>query len=295
MVKELNLRGTGVAMVTPFNKDGSIDFQNLENLTNHLIEGGVEYLVVLGTTGETATLDPSEQNQVLDSVLKFNNGRIPLIAGFGGNNTKAVCEAISNRSMDGISAILSASPAYNKPSQQGIFKHYEALAACTELPIIIYNVPGRTSSNVSPQTTLELAHSNSQFIAVKEASGSIEQGMEIVRNKPKNFLVLSGEDGLTLPMLACGFDGVISVVANAYPKMFSQMVREGLDGNFEHARKLHYPLLPLIDLLFEEGNPAGVKECLGHLGIGGTHLRLPLTSVSKDLSSRIKSLVSELK
>lgn len=272
-------RGTGVALVTPFNEQRQIDFDALERLVNHCVNGGVESLVVLGTTGESAVMTTEEKHAVLDFVIKINNGRASIVAGFGGNDTQAVIRAMDAYHFDGVDAILSVSPAYNKPTQEGIFQHFMEIEAVAPRPIILYNVPGRTSSNMTAATTLRLAHASDKFIAVKEASGNLAQCMEIVQNKPENFLVLSGDDNLTLPMLSFGMDGVISVVGNAYPRIFSDMVRLGLAGDFATARPLHYSLLKMIDLLFVEGNPAGVKAALEQQGICKQYLRLPLVPV----------------
>jgi 4-hydroxy-tetrahydrodipicolinate synthase len=286
--------GTGVALVTPFHK-GNIDFDALERLINHCINGGVEFLVSLGTTGESVTLSPSEQHQVLDFTVKIVNKRVKIVAGFGGNNTAAVIKAIQAYHFEGIDGILSASPAYNKPSQEGIFQHFMAIGAIAPKPIILYNVPGRTGSNMSAATTLRLANANPIFVAVKEASGNLEQCMQIVLGeKPKDFAILSGDDNLTLPMLALGMDGLISVVANAYPSDYSDMVRAGLAGNFEEARPLHYKYVDLINLLFADGNPAGVKKVLNLLGICSQDVRLPLVPANETIQKALEQKVSTL-
>lgn len=288
-------RGTGVALVTPF-KNGAIDFDGLERLINHNIEGGVEFLVSLGTTGESVTLTEKEKHAVLDFTVSVTAERIPIVAGFGGNNTTAVIESIKTYHFDGIAGILSASPAYNKPSQEGIFQHFMAIAKVSPCPIILYNVPGRTASNMSAATTLRLANASDKFVAVKEASGNLAQCMQIVNGKkPANFSVLSGDDNLTLPMLACGMDGLISVVGNAYPKLYSDMVRAGLAGDFEAARKIHYSLMDLVDLLFVDGNPAGVKHVLNCLDICGEELRLPLVPATAPTKNALNEIVSKLK
>ena len=286
--------GTGVALVTPFHK-GNIDFDALEHLINHCINGGVEFLVSLGTTGESVTLSPSEQHQVLDFTVKIVNKRVKIVAGFGGNNTAAVIKAIQAYHFEGIDGILSASPAYNKPSQEGIFQHFMAKGAIAPKPIILYNVPGRTGSNMSAATTLRLANANPIFVAVKEASGNLEQCMQIVLGeKPKDFTILSGDDNLTLPMLALGMDGLISVVANAYPSDYSDMVRAGLAGNFEEARPLHYKYVDLVNLLFADGNPAGVKKVLNLLGICSQDVRLPLVLANETIQKALEQKVSTL-
>lgn len=286
--------GTGVALVTPF-KNGKIDFEGLERLINHNIDGGVEFLVSLGTTGESVTLNEGEQHRVLDYTVEITKGRIPVVAGFGGNNTAALVESIQNYHFKGIDGILSASPAYNKPTQEGIYQHYMAIEKVAPRPIIIYNVPGRTASNITAATTLRLANASSKFVAIKEASGNLAQCMQIVNGKkPSSFSVLSGDDNLTLPMLACGMDGLISVVGNAYPREYSDMVRAGLAGDFETARKLHYLLMDLVDLLFVDGNPAGIKYTLECLGICTQELRLPLVPVTENTQKAIQKIVTQL-
>jgi len=283
-------RGLGVAMVTPFSADGSIDIPALEKLTNFLIEGGVDYLVVQGTTGESPVLSKEEKQTTLDVVAKTNNGRKPIVFGIGGNNTASVLNDLKTFKLENVDAILSASPYYNKPTQEGIYQHYKMLAEGTDLPIILYNVPGRTASNMSPDTTIKLANDFDNIIAVKEASGSMEQIMEIIQNKPKDFLVISGDDAITLPILSAGGDGVISVVGNGYPHAFGKMVDSCLTGDFEIGRKYHYEILPIINPLFSEGNPAGIKESLADQGIIESHVRLPLVSVSQALKDKIIAL-----
>jgi len=275
-------RGLGVAMVTPFKKDKSIDFEALETLTEHLVSNGTNYLVVMGTTGENPTISVSEQMDILNTVKKVNEGRKPIVLGVGGNNTRALLDRMSSVDWKGIDAILSVSPYYNKPNQEGIYQHFIKIADASEVPVIIYNVPGRTGSSISAETTLRLA-SHPNIIATKEASGDIEHCMAIIDNKPEGFEVISGDDSLTLPFLSVGMSGVISVIGNAYPKEFSQMVNYALEGNFENARYLHYKLLPLMTGIFMDGNPGGIKEVLKHLGICETHLREPLYPVSKEV------------
>lgn len=278
-------KGAGVALVTPFNADRSIDFPALRRLVQEQISGGTNYLVVQGTTGESPTLNSEEKKQVLETVLEVNNGKLPIVYGAGGNNTMAVAEAIKNIPK-GVDGILSVAPYYNKPTQAGYVAHYKVLADATDLPIILYNVPGRTGSNVLAETTLELAEIRN-IVAMKEASGNMEQIMEIIRCRPENFLVLSGDDAITLPLIAAGADGVISVVANSFPKQFSQMVTSALNGDFETARKLHYDLLPVTKLMFAEGNPGGVKIVLEELGWMKAFMRLPLMPVSDGLKAKI--------
>lgn len=286
------LKGTGVAIVTPFNSDKSVDYTSLEKLVNHLISNGINYLVVQGTTGESVTLSQTEKEETLAFIIKINNGRLPIVLGIGGNCTNTVVEAFKNTNTTGVDAILSVSPYYNKPTQEGIYQHYKAIAEISPLPIILYNVPGRTSSNILPATTLRLANDFENIIAVKEAAGSLEQCMEIINNKPAGFLVISGDDALTLPMIASGGDGVISVLANAFPKGFSDMVSAALNNDMVTARALHYTYFEMIHYLFVEGNPAGVKAALKELDITGDTVRLPLVNVSSETNNKIKELMA---
>ncbi len=287
-------RGTGVALVTPF-KNGKIDFDALEKVINFNINGDVDFLVSLGTTGESPTLSKEEKLNILSFTAEITNDRVPLVAGFGGNNTAAVIQAIKGFHFSKYDAILSVSPAYNKPTQKGIIKHFEAIVQEAPKPVILYNVPSRTGSNMTAETTLHLAHSNSKFMAVKEASGNQQQVMQIVKDKPNHFLVLSGDDLITLPMLSFGIDGVISVVANAFPKRFSDMVRFGLDDNFETARQLHFSLMDIIQLLFVDGNPPGVKAALEILGIGTKEVRLPLAEMPDHSYKKMETAIQQLK
>ncbi len=288
------IKGTGVALITPFDNLGQVDFNSLTNLLEHVITNGVDYLVVLGTTGESVTLNKQEKKQVIEHVIKINNARLPIVLGLGGNNTHEIIDQIQETDFSGIQAILSVSPYYNKPTQEGIYQHYKAIAEKCPLPIILYNVPGRTASNLLPETTLRLANDFKNIVAIKEASGNIEQVMKIIHHKPKDFLVISGDDSLTLPMIACGASGVISVVANAYPKEFSNLVNSSLDGDFESARVNHYHLLEIIETLFVEGNPAGVKAALKILKITNDGLRLPLVNVSANTFNRLSLLNEKL-
>lgn len=288
-------RGTGVAIVTPFKKDGSIDFKGLANVSNHIIKGKAEYIVVLGTTGESVTLSKAEKLDVVKCVVDTTKGRVPIVLGQGGNSTYDVVKGFDAFDFKHISAVLSVSPYYNKPSQQGIVEHYKAVAKASPKPIILYNVPGRTASNITADTTLTLAREVKNIIAVKEASGNMEQIMKIIKHKPKDFLVISGDDALTLPILACGGDGVISVVANAYPLGFSEMVRQALAGNYTKAQALHYKHTDIIEQMFADGNPAGVKEFLTILGVCDKHLRLPLVNVNKTVADKIKALAKGYK
>ncbi|MFN8153066.1 MAG: 4-hydroxy-tetrahydrodipicolinate synthase [Bacteroidia bacterium] len=287
------LAGTGVALVTPFHKNGSIDFKSLSRLVDHIIKGKCEYLVPLGTTGESVTLSADEKRAVIDCVLEANNKRVPVVMGLGGNNTQEIVSKLRHDSFEGISALLSVSPYYNKPSQKGIVQHYKMLAEESPLPLILYNVPGRTGSNMTVDTTLELARQKN-IIGIKEASGNPEQIMSIIRDRPAGFLVISGDDALTLPLIAAGADGVISVVANAYPKHFSEMVRLSIRHEMKKAQQLHYDLLPLIPLLFAEGSPSGVKCALKHLEICEEFVRMPLANISKTLAGKIISFCDNL-
>ena len=288
------LQGTGVALVTPFYEDYSIDFESLGKLIEHVIEGGVDYVVTMGTTGESATLDQDEREAIMDFTVSSVKGRVPVVAGFGGNNTRAVIRSIHNYSFKGIDAILSVSPYYNKPGQEGIYQHYKAISENCEVPIILYNVPGRTSSNISAETTLRLAEDFENIIAIKEASGNLEQCMQIVSAKPDDFLVISGEDALTLPMIAMGMDGVISVIANVEPRIYSSMVKLALEAQFDSARDFHYRAMKLIPLLFREGNPAGVKAALAAKGLMKNIVRLPLAPASEALQKEIEAVLKSL-
>lgn len=282
------LKGLGVAMVTPFNKNGEVDVKGLKALTEHLVLGGADYLVVLGTTGESVTLNKEEKKLVLDTVMASNNGRKPIVLGIGGNNTHEVAQQLSRVESHGISAILSVTPYYNKPSQNGLYEHYKALSEVSKIPIILYNVPGRTSVNLLPETVSKIAFECRNIIGIKEASGNVEQVMSVIQQTPKEFLIISGDDALTLPLIASGADGVISVVGNAFPKEFSSMIQAALNGNMEEARALHYRLLDIIHLLFKEGNPVGIKEVLAQLDICENYLRLPLVEASDALSDLLR-------
>lgn len=281
-------------MVTPFQADGAVDFSGLETVVNHIIGGGVEYLVILGTTGESATLNKQEKKDIWSSTVKFTNGRVPLVAGIGGNNTYEVLKSIEEFDTTGYDAILSVSPYYNKPTQEGIYQHYKAIAENSPLPIILYNVPGRTGSMVSAETTVRLAHDFKNVIATKEASGSFDQFNAIMRDKPEDFLFISGDDPVTLPMVAMGAAGVISVIGNAIPKAMSDMVRLCLKGDYANARPLHYSLIEFTRLMFTEGNPAGVKQAMKELGICGDEVRLPLTRVSSDTAAKISAELQKI-
>tara|TARA_B100000674_G_scaffold320570_1_gene267117 strand:+ start:1998 stop:2873 length:876 start_codon:yes stop_codon:yes gene_type:complete len=286
-----NLHGTGIAIVTPFLERGGVDFIGLEKILNHIIEGGVDYIVVLGTTGESVVLSADEKKAVTNFVNETVDGRKPLVIGIGGNNTCNVTDTIKTTDLHGYDAILSVSPYYNKPTQDGIYQHYKAISAASPIPIILYNVPGRTSSNMSAETTIRLAHDFDNIIGVKEASGDMNQIMKIIKYKPEGFLVISGDDGLTLPMIYMGADGVISVIGQAYPKEFSDMVRYALEGNQIVANKLHYQLLDLLDPLYCNGNPAGIKAALKIMGICGDRVRLPLLNVEKETYQKLEAFI----
>lgn len=288
----IKLSGLGVAMVTPFNANGAVDYPALQRITEHLVDS-CDFLVVMGTTGETPTLSVEEQRSVLDFIVEINNKRLPIVVGLGGNNTKALCERISNFDFTGVDAVLSASPYYNKPSQEGIFQHFTAVADASPKPIILYNVPSRTGSNMAASTTLRLAeHKN--IAAIKEAGGDLAQIDEIIRNKPEGFSVLSGDDGLTLAMIGSGADGVISVIGNALPKRFGGMVHQALFGQVLDANEMHHKLSPIIEAIFEEGNPAGIKSVMDILGLCGSDVRLPLVPATKKLRDKLYSCLADL-
>jgi len=286
------LRGTGVALVTPFKTNYEVDYGALEKVIDFVINNGVEYLVTLGTTGETPTLSKTEKIEIVDFTFVKVNNRVPVIVGIGGNNTRELISDLESYPLDRAAAILSSSPAYNKPSQDGLFEHYKALAKASPKPIILYNVPGRTSSNITASTTLRLADVEN-IAGIKEASGNMIQCMHILRDRPKDFLVVSGDDHLALPLIACGMEGVISVAANCFPKDFSEMIRQALNNNFEQAQCLHYKCLEGLDILFAENNPAGVKAFLSELGIIKNVLRLPLVPLSKPLNQSVKDFLSK--
>lgn len=289
-----SFRGTGVALVTPFHKDGSIDFDSLSKLIDHVVNNGVNYLVALGTTAETPTLSNEEKKQILAHVVKHNAGRVPVVCGMGGNNTSEIVSLIGEYDWTGVSGILSVSPYYNKPTQEGIYQHFKAIAQACKLPIILYNVPGRTSGNILPATAVRLANEFEHIVAIKEASGNMKQCMEYVQAAPAHFTILSGDDDLIVPQAAIGFGGVISVAANCFTKKFTTMVNAALNGDFVSARVLHYKLLKGIDLLFAEGNPAGVKCVLNEMNICGDTLRLPLVNVSENTKGAIQEYLKGL-
>jgi len=294
-MSQKSFNGTGVAIITPFRNDSSIDFKSLEKILEHIISGGVDYVVVLGTTGESVTLSKDEKKAVINYVIDTVDKRIPVVVGIGGNNTQEILNTIGATEYDNVDAILSVSPYYNKPSQQGIYLHFKAIATASPVPVILYNVPGRTGSNITAETTLKLAGEFNNIAAVKEASGNFAQIMQIIKYKPKNFQVISGDDALTLPMIAVGASGVISVVANAFPKEFAAMVNFALKGDLAKANALHYKLLDIINALFEEGSPSGVKAVLEILKIARNNVRLPLAPVSEKHYAKLDGLVKKMK
>lgn len=285
--------GTGVAIVTPFRKDGSVDFSSLGKLVDFLITNNINYLVVQGTTGESVTISKDEKDAIVNFIIEKNDGRVPIMLGIGGNSTYDVINKIKEQNFDGIDSILSVSPYYNKPTQEGIIQHYTEIANSSPVPVMLYNVPGRTSMNMTAETTLKLAEHKNIF-AMKEASGNISQMMTIIKNKPNDFLLISGDDGITLPVIAIGGVGIISVAANAFPKEMTEMVNNALKYNIIEAQKHHYKLLELFSALFEEGNPSGVKAALEIKGIISNHLRLPLIPVSQKLYDKINDLIKKL-
>ena len=288
------LRGLGVAMVTPFNADGTIDYVGLEKLINHLIDGGCDFLVSLGTTGETPSISDAERYKILDVTKTVNAGRIPIIAGFGGNDTAHVVKALNEYNMEGIDGILSVAPYYNKPNQEGLYLHFSAIAEACPVPIILYNVPSRTGCNIAAETTLRLANDYKNIIGVKEASGNFPQFMNILQHQPDDFIFLSGDDNLTYAMMAMGAEGVISVLGNSFPKEMSQMVHAVLDGDFPQAKTIHFQLLDLMQLIFKDGNPAGIKAILKIQGICGDVVRLPLANARPETFAEIEAAVEEL-
>lgn len=279
--------GTGVALVTPFKNDFSVDVEALTRIVNYVIDGGVEYLVVLGTTAESVTLSAEEKELVIATIVKANAGRLPLVLGVGGNNTAKVIKELKTRDFSNFDAILSVSPYYNKPTQEGIYQHFKAVADASPIPVILYNVPGRTASNMLPTTVARIANECKNVIGIKEAAGDIVQAMKLIQITPKEFLVISGDDMITLPMVLAGGAGVISVIGEGFPKDFSEMVRLGLQRKVDEAYQLHYKLADAIDMIFEQGNPAGIKEVFKSLGLSENTVRLPLVSVNDDLAKRL--------
>ncbi|HLV92584.1 MAG TPA: 4-hydroxy-tetrahydrodipicolinate synthase [Aequorivita sp.] len=287
------LVGTGVALITPFKEDFSVDVEGLKNVVNFNVENGIDYLVVLGTTAESATLSKEEKQLVIDTVVSVNNGRLPLVLGIGGNNTQEVISEMKAQNLSSFTAILSVSPFYNKPTQEGIYQHFAAIAKEAPLPIILYNVPGRTASNVLPSTVIRLANDFENIVAIKEAAGDIVQAMELISGCPKDFLVISGDDMITLPMVLAGGAGVISVIGEGFPKEFSKMVRLGFERKVDEAYDIHYKIAPAIDYIFQEGNPAGIKAVFKKLGICNDTVRLPLVGVSDCLRRNIDAFIEE--
>jgi 4-hydroxy-tetrahydrodipicolinate synthase len=289
-----SLQGLGVALVTPFHESGKVDYPSLQRLVNHVVSGRANFIVVLGTTGETPTLSEGEQRGILDFVLEVNKGRIPVVVGIAGNDTATLCRRVREWDMTGISAVLSASPSYNKPSQAGIVKHFEMVADASQRPLILYNVPGRTASNMSAETSLTLAkHEN--VCGIKEASGDLAQISDILAHRPVDFAVWSGDDALAMPTVAMGAEGVISVLGNGLPQRMSEMVQQAAFGLVHEARLTHQALAPLMDLIFEEGNPTGIKCLLHHLGITEPHVRLPLMSCTPKLRDAVYACLANLK
>ena len=293
MIKEF--RGTGVAVVTPFHKHGTVDFTSLGKIIEHLVTNDIDYIVALGTTAEVATLSENEKIAVTDFIIEAVDKRVPIMLGIGGNDTLKIVEQVKNMSFDGISAILTVAPYYNRPQQRGLFYHFKSIVDVSPVPMVIYNVPSRTSVNISAETTLKLANEVTGIIGIKEASGNILQCMEIIKNKPKDFLIISGDDALTLPLIAAGADGVISVVANAFPKEFSEMVNLALAGNMKKAREIHYKLLKFINAIFEDGSPSGVKAALEVMELCSNNLRLPLVKVNKQTNANISAIIKDIK
>jgi 4-hydroxy-tetrahydrodipicolinate synthase len=287
--------GTGVALVTPFKKDFSVDVEALARIVNYQIDNGINYLVVLGTTAENATLTQEEKELVINTVVSTNKGRLPLVLGVGGNNTHKIIEELKTRDFSNFVAILSVSPYYNKPTQEGIYQHFKAIANASPVPVILYNVPGRTGSNMLPSTVLRLANEFKNVVAIKEAAGDIVQAMCIIKDKPKDFHVISGDDMIALPMVLAGGSGVISVIGQGFPKQFSDLIQFGLDRKVDEAFQLHYKLADSIDMIFEQGNPGGIKEVLKSLGISDNCMRLPLVNVNSDLANRIDLFVQKNK
>jgi 4-hydroxy-tetrahydrodipicolinate synthase len=287
-------KGTGVAIVTPFKNDSSIDFAALGRVIDHVISGSVNYIVAMGTTGESVTITKDEKKALISYVVEYIDSRVPLIVGFGGNNTQEVINCIRHANLCGVDGILSVSPYYNKPNQRGLFQHFKAIATCSPIPVIMYNVPGRTSCNITSETCLELAHACENIVGIKEASGDIGQIMRIIKDKPDTFSVISGDDMMTIPVIAAGGSGVISVLANAFPNQCSELVNHALKNNFKTAREIQFRFLEIIELLFIEGNPSGVKAMLNFMSICPNILRLPLVPVSRNIYTRIQKAIEEV-
>ncbi len=291
---KINLKGIGVALITPFCDDETVDFPALARLIEYQIQNGIDYLVVLGTTAETPTLTEEEKQQIRTFVIEQVKGRVPIVLGLGGNNTRAIVESLKTMNFDGVDAILSVVPYYNKPSQEGIYQHYKAIASATKLPVILYNVPGRTGVNMTAETTLRLARDFDNIVAIKEASGNITQMDDIIKNKPADFMVISGDDGITFPLITLGAVGVISVIGNAFPREFSRMVRLALQGDYTSALTIHHRFTELFGLLFVDGNPAGVKCLLHAMGYIQNRLRLPLVPTRITTYEKIREVLQKL-
>jgi 4-hydroxy-tetrahydrodipicolinate synthase len=289
-----SLIGTGVALVTPFKEDFSIDTEALRSIVNFSVDGGIEYLVILGTTAESATLSQDEKELVIKTIIEANKGRLPLVLGVGGNDTMKIVEELKTRDFSPFVAILSVSPFYNKPTQEGIYQHFKMVAEASPIPVILYNVPGRTASNMLPITVLRLANDFRNIVAIKEAAGDMVQAMQLIKNKPDDFLVISGDDMIALPMVLAGGSGVISVIGQGFPKEFSEMIRLGLNRKVDDAYKIQYVIDDCIDLIFEQGNPAGIKQVFQSLGIAENFVRLPLVKVDESLCNRINNFVEKI-
>ena len=283
--------GTGVALVTPFNEDLSVDYTALEKIVTYNIENGTDYLVISGTTGESVTITSDEKEKIINTIVKVNDGRVPLVLGIGGNNTLKVIEEIKQTDLSGIDAILSVSPYYSKPTQEGIYQHFKAISEACPIDIILYNVPGRTSSNMLPETTLRLAKDFKNIVAVKEAGNNVAQYLQLLKNKPEDFMVISGDDDLALGVVLAGGSGVISVIGQAFPKEFSQMIRLGLEGAAKDAYQIHFKLMDVTSYIFSENNPAGIKAVLSGLGLCSSTVRLPLVEATDGLKSKINEYI----
>ena len=294
MVRNI-FKGLGIALITPFCEDGSVDYKSLVRLMEYQLDNGADFFCILATTGETPCLTKDEKQKIKDLVVSTVKGRVPILLGCGGNNTAAVVEELKTGDFRGIDGVLSVCPYYNKPSQEGLYQHFKAIAAATSLPVVLYNVPGRTGVNLKAETTVRLARDCENIVAIKEASGSLEQVDEIIKNKPKDFAVISGDDALTFPMISCGAEGVISVIGNALPKEFSRMIRLEFKGEYEGARKIHHRFTELFSLLFVDGNPAGVKAMLHEMGFIENVLRLPLVPTRISTLQKMSEILKELK
>ena len=294
MVRNI-FKGLGIALVTPFKEDGSVDYKSLVRLVEYQLDNGADFLCILATTGETPVLTADEKQKIKETIVSLVGGRVPILMGCGGNNTAAIVEELQTRDFQGIDGILSVCPYYNKPSQEGLYQHFKAIAAATKLPVVLYNVPGRTGVNMTAATTVRLANDCENIVAIKEASGNLEQVDEIIKNKPRDFDVISGDDALTFPMVSCGAVGVISVIGNALPKEFSKMIRLQMRGEYDPARKIHHRFTDLFSLLFVDGNPAGVKAMLSEMGFIENVLRLPLVPMRIKNMQRMSDILKELK